>query len=333
MEKRFQVFLSSTYADLKDERQKVIQTLMEMDCIPSGMELFPAVDEEQWEFIKKVIDDCDYYLLIIGGRYGSTTPEGVSFTEKEYDYAIEKGIKVIAFLHEIPETLPVNKTDKNPELEAKLQEFRKKVQENRLIRYWKNPEQLPGLVSLSLSKTIKTYPAIGWVRGSSTASSELLAEINKLRKENDELKAKVEQLGSQAQIPVPSLADIESEFELCGTYKLTISDSSRKWNHLITWKELFTIISPFLLEVPNDQLMKSRIATSVLDHFKKDYYEAGLNEHVFQTIKIQLMAYGLCDVKYLQTTSGQMALFWSITPKGRSFMIQNRTIKMNSHKS
>ena len=71
MEKRYQVFVSSTFADLKEERRKVIQTLMEMDCIPSGMEIFPAADEEQWEFIKKVISDCDYYILIIGGRYGS----------------------------------------------------------------------------------------------------------------------------------------------------------------------------------------------------------------------------------------------------------------------
>lgn len=89
MDKRYQVFLSSTYADLKDERQKVIQTLMEMDCIPSGMELFPATDEEQWEFIKKVIDDCDYYLLIIGGRYGSINAEGISYTEKEYDLHLQ----------------------------------------------------------------------------------------------------------------------------------------------------------------------------------------------------------------------------------------------------
>lgn len=112
MDKRYQVFVSSTYADLKDERHKVIQTLMEMDCIPSGMELFPAADEEQWEFIKKVINDCDYYLLIIGGRYGSTTSEGISYTEKEYDYAIDKGLKVIAFLHKEPDSIPAGKTDK-----------------------------------------------------------------------------------------------------------------------------------------------------------------------------------------------------------------------------
>ena len=94
MDIRYQVFVSSTYADLKAERQKVMQTLMQMDCIPAGMELFPATDEKQFEFIKSVIDDCDYYLLIIGGRYGTTTETGISFTEKEYDYAVERGSQV-----------------------------------------------------------------------------------------------------------------------------------------------------------------------------------------------------------------------------------------------
>ncbi|MGV4033752.1 DUF4062 domain-containing protein [Citrobacter freundii] len=82
MDKRYQVFVSSTFTDLEEERKHVIQTLMEMDCIPAGMELFPAIDEGQWEFIKKVIDDCDYYLLIIGGRYGSVAEDGLSYTEK-----------------------------------------------------------------------------------------------------------------------------------------------------------------------------------------------------------------------------------------------------------
>ena len=86
MDKRYQVFVSSTYVDLQEERQSVLQTLMEMDCIPAGMELFPAADEEQWEFIKRIIDDCDYYLLIIGGRYGSVEYDGICYTVKEFDY-------------------------------------------------------------------------------------------------------------------------------------------------------------------------------------------------------------------------------------------------------
>lgn len=57
MDKRYQVFVSSTYADLQDERQEVMQALLELDCIPAGMELFPAANEDQWTLIKKVIDD------------------------------------------------------------------------------------------------------------------------------------------------------------------------------------------------------------------------------------------------------------------------------------
>jgi hypothetical protein len=92
MDKRYQVFISSTYADLKAERQDVIQTVIEANCIPAGMELFPAADEAQLAFIKRVIDDCDYYLLIIGGRYGSVDESGISYTEQEYDYAVSHGL-------------------------------------------------------------------------------------------------------------------------------------------------------------------------------------------------------------------------------------------------
>src|SRR5438477_5129516 len=98
-EKRYQAFVSSTFQDLQEERQEVIQALLELDCIPSGMELFPAANEDQWTLIKRVIDDCDYYIVIIGGRYGSVGPDGKSFTEMEYEYAISKNKPVIAFLH------------------------------------------------------------------------------------------------------------------------------------------------------------------------------------------------------------------------------------------
>lgn len=182
MDKRYQVFVSSTFTDLEEERKHVIQTLMEMDCIPAGMELFPAIDEEQWEFIKKVIDDCDYYLLIIGGRYGSVADDGLSYTEKEFDYAVEKGLKAIVLIHDDPESLPAKKTELNPEAREKLSRFIEKAQTGRLRKTWKNVQELPGLVALSMTKTIKTYPAIGWVRAdkvSNEADLRVLIELQK----------------------------------------------------------------------------------------------------------------------------------------------------------
>lgn len=64
-QKKYQVFVSSTYEDLKPERQEIMHALLELDCIPSGMELFSAADEDQWSLIKGVIDDCDYYVVVI----------------------------------------------------------------------------------------------------------------------------------------------------------------------------------------------------------------------------------------------------------------------------
>jgi len=61
---------------LKDERQAVLKAVLELNQMPAGMELFPASDDSAWQLIRDVIDGSDYYLLIIGGRYGSVDDEG-----------------------------------------------------------------------------------------------------------------------------------------------------------------------------------------------------------------------------------------------------------------
>ena len=187
MEKRYQVFVSSTFTDLEGERESVIRTLMEMDCIPAGMELFPAADEEQWAFIERVIDDCDYYILLIGGRYGSVTEDGISYTEKEYRYAKSIGLKVLAFIHGQPEQLPLAQSEIAPSLRKKLETFRQGAATGRLVKFWNNSAELPELVALSLTKAIKTYPAVGWVRASDAIDQSVLLELNDLRKQNERL--------------------------------------------------------------------------------------------------------------------------------------------------
>lgn len=331
MDKRYQVFVSSTYADLKEERQHVIQALMEMDCIPAGMELFPAADEEQWEFIKKVIDDCDYYLLIVGGRYGSTTDDGISYTEKEFDYAIEQGLKVVALIHGAPENIPFGKSEKDQELREKLLAFKDKVMTGRLVKFWQAASELPGLVALSLTKTIKMYPAVGWVRANHVASEDILSDINDLRKENSELKNTVNEISSQKTSVVENIADIDSEFTVHGSYYTRphgYSQSSKfSFSSTITWRDLFALISPYLVEIPNDGIVKSKIASSLLEREGKSGTTISINDQEFKTITIQLEAYGLISTSYNKTTQGGMALFWRLTKKGKQLMIESRVVK------
>lgn len=97
--KIYQVFVSSTYTDLKDERSAVEQVLISSDCLPIGMERFPSSNLKQFEYIKSVLKYVDYYILIIGGRYGTINEEtGLSYTEMEYDFAVEQEIPILVFL-------------------------------------------------------------------------------------------------------------------------------------------------------------------------------------------------------------------------------------------
>jgi Domain of unknown function (DUF4062) len=188
MDKRYQVFVSSTYEDLREERQEVMQALLELDCIPSGMELFPAADEDQWTLIKGVIDDCDYYVVVIGGRYGSVGPDNISYTQMEYEYAVAQGKPVIAFLHKDPECLPANKYEKTQAGREELDAFRALAQQ-KMCRFWMSAADLGSAVSRSLIKLVKNHPAVGWVRADLLPDQGTAEEILRLRKRIEELES------------------------------------------------------------------------------------------------------------------------------------------------
>ena len=135
MEKRYQVFISSTFRDLLRERQAVLKAVLEFDHMPAGMELFPASDDAAWQLITDVIDASDYYVVIIGGRYGSLDDAGIGYTEKEYDYAVSLKKPVIPLLHQNPNNLPRDKTETETGAWEKLKTFREKVEENPLLSH------------------------------------------------------------------------------------------------------------------------------------------------------------------------------------------------------
>lgn len=172
MNKKYQVFVSSTYEDLQEERKKVMETLLQMNCFPVGMEYFNASDSPQWEVIKSLIRECDYYVLILAGRYGSIEEEsGKSYTQKEFEYAVEQGIPVISFVHKNPEILPGIKIESNQKNKEKLECFKSDVKK-KLCKYWDNADGLASQVALSLYSLIETNPRAGWVKTDEVSSAE-----------------------------------------------------------------------------------------------------------------------------------------------------------------
>lgn len=198
MKKKYQVFISSTYQDLIQERAAVSQTLLDMECIPVGMEQFPASGMSQMDYIKRMLDDSDYYILISAGKYGSLDDDGVGFTEKEYDYAKEIGLPVMSFLYKELETLPVNLSESESEKKELLQSFRNKVSKSALVKFYSSKEELKSMVAVSVGKIMIDFPRPGWIRANDDLGTQSLDDdqIKRVLSENTLTKEDIDQLFS-----------------------------------------------------------------------------------------------------------------------------------------
>ncbi|KAJ9432430.1 DUF4062 domain-containing protein [Pantoea sp. YR343] len=321
MDKRYQVFVSSTFKDLENERNAVFKTLMEMDCIPAGMELFPAIDEEQWEFIKKIIDDCDYYLLIIAGRYGTTTPEGKSYTEMEFDYAIEKGKRAVVLVHSDLESLPVSKSEPDPVARKKLEEFIDRAADGRLRKTWSNTDDLAGKVSISLQKTIKTYPAVGWVRADRIATEDSLNELIKAKEEIDTLRKTILEIRETqpSNFYGEDLANLEDHHTI-QYMEFSKEDFTITRNNKISINlgMIYDKIAPKADEGCSESsigIEVSNIIYSLLDN--NSINVTAFSDDII-TLRMHFIALGL--IEYYNS-------WWSLTDKGKDQMLRRRIIR------
>ena len=169
----FQVFLSSTYEDLRQERAEAISALLEVDCVPVGMEYFPAADTDAWSAIQRLIDGCDYYVLISAGRYGSADPQsGLSYTELEYDYATRIGVPVLSFVHQDVGEIKGKFLESTEEGRERLARFHAKVKQ-KLCRFYTTPHSLASSLKSSIVKLKESSPRPGWFRASLQTAGNL----------------------------------------------------------------------------------------------------------------------------------------------------------------
>lgn len=175
-EKFYKVFVSSTYEDLQPERNEVFDSLLKCGCFPVGMEHFPGSNSRSLDLIKKYIDQCDYYLIVSAGKYGSLVPnEKISYTEWEYNYATERNIPCLTFLHQNLDNLIGSKLDKQHR--KQLDAFRGRLTKaGREVKFYETADELGKKVLHAFQSESQHSPAIGWVR----ARREAMPQSNEL---------------------------------------------------------------------------------------------------------------------------------------------------------
>ena len=289
MKKRLQVFVSSTYQDLKPERQAAVEAILRAGHIPAGMELFAAGDVSQMEIIKRWIDESDVYMLILGGRYGTTEPQsGRSYVALEYEYAVQKGIPFFAVVVsdqglEHRRVGPDAATHFERDHLQEYYAFRKSVL-TKISRFFDEPKDIKLAVHETLGEFIQTRQFIGWVSGAEVAEPKpLIDEIARLSGTNQGL-----------------LSDLEAARRELATLKKRSGSSAR------SHEELLDTFANTSVVVPSNVTGGDPIESTLINVFSwlGDALAVGVTNakmadakesFAFYTVAPKLMVFGLME--------------------------------------
>lgn len=320
MKRKLQVFVSSTFTDLIEERQAAVSAILKAGHIPAGMELFTAADRSQMDIIKNWIDESDVYMLILGGRYGSIEPTtGKSYTELEYDYAVEKGKALFAVVikeEALEKKVKEHGTDFLERDEPKsLSEFKKKVLSN-ISSFFEDVKDIRLCVHESLSDFSANRKLKGWISADEIIDTHDLAEeIKKLNEENRKLKSdietkdkKIKSLTNNKDIELKELVDILNEIKVTVPSKYTGGDKDVDT----------TLVNVF-----------AAYQRSFVNGITNDLNMSGTSNYLYYTISPMLKVHNLMEN---EKVTGAKYRRYVVTDKGTKLLAYLEKIKVKKAK-
>ncbi|MDP0398911.1 DUF4062 domain-containing protein [Tsukamurella strandjordii] len=319
MNLRHQIFVSSTFTDLVAERQSVINALLRLKCWPAVMEQFTAASQTPWDYITRVLDESDYFIVIVGSRYGSVDAEGIGFTEREFDYAEKIGLPILGFVkHPLPE---VSTSSAEALVDAqRLVAFREKV-ETKLVDRFSDPADLAAKVVQAVVFAQQESPREGWVRAGSLAEVEsvelanLRATVATLKLEAQELREELRRAEADEVHTFASGTDTVDIHYHRGLAEALASNPTGIMQ--LTWDEVFKAIGPKLRAPCKDDSAMRALAELISQREVSDDPLSGATIVSSDTDAIfaQLEATGLIETDGKKARNG---VFWILTEPGKA---------------
>src|SRR5580693_1532549 len=101
MPAKVSVFLCSTYSDLVEERQGVLEAIRQVQLQHESMEYFGARPDQPMETCLAEVARSNVLVVIIGYRYGSLVPgKQISFSEAEYQEGRRLGKPCLVYMRD-----------------------------------------------------------------------------------------------------------------------------------------------------------------------------------------------------------------------------------------
>lgn len=181
---KLQIFLSSTYEDLIDERLAAMEAILAAGHIPAAMEQFSPGDETALEKIRGWIEESDAFVLILGGRYGSIEPtSGKSYVQLEYEYALQKKKPFFALVvtreHHERRVRELGLSVDEREQQEKYKEF-KTVVTGKLCAVWHDRKDIKAAILHKLPEWARRPDLTGWVRSDESGDPAVLLDFQQV---------------------------------------------------------------------------------------------------------------------------------------------------------
>lgn len=299
-----------------------------MGHIPVGMEMFSAADDEQWKVIARTIDSIDYYAIIVAHRYGSLTSEEISYTEKEFNYALTKGVPILGFIIDDATPWPSTKSESDSKKRKRLTEFKSKIK-TRLVQFWTNRDDLRGKFSVSLMKAIINTPRTGWVRADEVAGPLVTKELTRLSSENALLRDQVDtmkKIAAESENSVGRAMRILSKNEVRFQLRET-ADWKEAKIHKLSLAEIFSYVAPNLIDENSSLGVAQDLALKVLRGPK--YYKSWpIGKNQTSEIIADFATLDLVEPSKKKHQVSDTNTYWSLTKSGKKLLQEFRKVRL-----
>ena len=299
MDKKYSIFISSTYKDLKGYRKSIHDAIIKSGHFPVAMENFIASDKSQWETIQPLIDSCDYYILILGFNYGSIDDtDGLSYTEKEYNYAVKNKKIVLSFL--LDETFEIERDENLKNIEK----FRDKVlNNNQLSQICKDNNNISSDIINALNQQYEKNPQLGWIRTN---------QYNILKQDYKELSSEYENLVNPEDLS--NLIGLDDTIVLTGHTDI----SYNRWSDESTLKDIFLLTAKHIFEYFPENILFNAISQNIEFNGDIPDYSITIDEKSKREVRNKLKKLGLIMLSDV-TVKSKTSILWKITKKGKYF--------------
>ncbi|WP_374665330.1 DUF4062 domain-containing protein [Acinetobacter sp.] len=327
LDKRYQVFISTSGAEMQPERMILAQTLVGMGFFSWGLEQRTPLSTA---FARRQIDDCDYVVMLLGSAYGEQSVSGVGYMHLEYIYAVTKQKPIIVFMHDDPASRDNALHDDKPELRDKFQEFRKLLQhEVDQVFTYRSLRDLEMAVRFNMTQMLERYPVLGWVRPQNTQV---------LQDEIDRLKSKLEQLetesGKREADPFLTLPKVSMHEFFAFEYRMHVYQDGNfkelKIQKKMTWAQLLAVLGATFVNPTPEEFFSKRM---------NEYLnETGLQDARMEMPRAHAVARAQINIRALHSIKMQMRqnewiiqsgrddrqrMLWQVTAKAQKLMESN----------